>query len=424
VGSADIALGECITVDLGIEVDVRPVRYATRQPVLAVDGTVIGYKLIFRTDVVSHFSELETDVSGSAVIEMSTLLSLDTLCDHRMAFIECNREVLLERGLALLPPEKVVAEIDSSVTVDDTIYQLCCDMKNDGYRIALADFSIGDPRESIAHFADFIFVDLQRTPWDDIPHIIGTDRWRHSGLVATSVETREEMEFARKAGFQFFQGNFFRKPESLRTRSAHTNRTVYLRLLRAVSQPELDWNAIEDLIKSDATIYYRFMRFVNSAGVGIRCEIRSVRQALGLLGDDEIRRWCRLAGMFEMSKGRPGEILLSALVRARFAELLGERIEHVGADLFLLGLLTLMDTILEIPMDAIVNGLSLDEASLTFLLEHEGILRPVFELVFAVESGIWNSVVGWCAKLGVGEDYAAECYSSAMAWAQSITASL
>ncbi|MGA8742774.1 MAG: HDOD domain-containing protein [Terracidiphilus sp.] len=413
-----------MTVELSIEADVRPARYATRQPVLAVDGTVIGYKLIFRTDVVSHFSELGIDNSGSAAIEMSTLLSLDTLCDHRMAFIDCNRDVLLQHGLALLPPEKVVAEIDSSVAIDDAIYQVCCDMKNDGYRIALGDFSPGDPREPIAHLADFVLVDLQRTQWDDIPRILGTDRWRHSGLVATSVETRDEMEFARKAGFQFFQGNFFRQPESLRSRTALTNRTVYLRLLQAVSQPELDWNSIEALLKSDATIYYRFMRFVNSAGLGIRCEVRSVRQALGLLGDNEIRRWCRLAGMFEMSKGQPGELLLSALTRARFAELLCKRIEHDNADLFLLGLLTMMDTILEIPMEAIVDGLSLDRASRIFLLEHEGPLRPIFELVFAVESGMWNSVVEWCGRLGVKEDYAAECYSSAIAWAQSIIASL
>ena len=411
-------------MESSIEIDARPVRYATRQPVLAADATVIGYKLIFRTDVVSHFSELETDRLGSAAIEMSTLVSLDTLCDHRMAFIDCNRDVLLQHGLALLPPDKVVVELAPSVLVDDIVYQLCCDMKNDGYRIALADFSLGDSREPIAHLADFVFVDLQSTQWEDIPQIIGADRWRHSGLVATSVETREEMEFARKAGFHFFQGSFFLKPQSLRTRTALTNRTVYLRLLRAVSQAELNWDTIEELIKCDATIYYRFMRFVNSAGVGIRCEVRSVRQALGLLGDDEIRRWCRIAGMFEMSKGRPGELLLSALVRGRFAELLGKHVEHNDADLFLLGLLTLMDTILEIPMDAIVEGLSLNEDSMTFLLEHEGILRPVFELVFAVETGMWNTVVELCRQLSVKEEYAAECYSSAMAWAQSIIASL
>ena len=77
-------------MDQNLNLDGRPVKYATRQPVLAADGTVIGYKLLFRTDVVSHFSGQGTDDSGSAAIEMSTLLSLDALCDHRMAFIDCN----------------------------------------------------------------------------------------------------------------------------------------------------------------------------------------------------------------------------------------------------------------------------------------------------------------------------------------------
>ncbi|MGC1423462.1 MAG: HDOD domain-containing protein, partial [Terracidiphilus sp.] len=259
---------------------------------------------------------------------------------------------------------------------------------------------------------------------EETQSIIGFHRWKHSGLIATNVETREDAEYARNAGFQFFQGNHFRKPESMRARTAQINRTVYLRLLQAVCQPELHWDAIEELIKSDATIYYRFMRFVNSAGVGIRCEIRSVSQALGLLGDDEIRRWCRLSGMFEMSQGRPGDLLLSALVRARFAELLGQRIEHDRTDLFLVGLLTLMDTILEIPMSAIIEGLSLDDVSTTFLLEHEGSLRPVFELVFAVETGAWGSVLQSCQQLHVQEDFAAQCYSSAMAWAQVLTDSI
>src|SRR5258708_40056808 len=119
-----------------LDVEVRPVKYATRQPIFATEGTVIGYKLLFRTDVVSHFSAFSSDDSGTAAIEVSTLLSLDILCDRRMAFIDCNRDVLLQRGLSLLPPQKVVAEIEPNVIVDDAIYQRCCDLKNDGYRIA------------------------------------------------------------------------------------------------------------------------------------------------------------------------------------------------------------------------------------------------------------------------------------------------
>ena len=403
---------------------VRSVRYATRQPILATDETVIGYKLLFRTDVVNHFSGQDAEDAGRTTIDMSTLLGLDVLCDHRLAFIGCTRDILLGSGLAFLSSERVVAEIDPSVFVDDAVLQACCELKNAGFRIALDQFTEEDPREPIVHLADYLKIDVSTTRWEDISRIIGPQRWQHTGLLATGVESREHFEFARKAGFQFFQGYFFRKPEMLRTRTLSTNLMVYFRLLEAVAKPDLDWNAVEELIKSDPALYYRLLRFLNSAMIAFRGEVHPVRQALTLLGENEIRRWCRLAGMFEMSQGRPGELLLSALVRARFAESLGARLEHDSADLFLLGMLSMMDAILEIPMSAILEGLSLDEDSTRLLLDHEGSLKSIFELILAVEAGAWPSVVEGCRAAGIEEDFAAECYSNAMAWAQSLTASL
>jgi EAL and modified HD-GYP domain-containing signal transduction protein len=156
--------------------------------------------------------------------------------------------------------------------------------------------------------------------------------------------------------------------------------------------------------------------------MAFRGEVHSVRQALALMGENEIRRWCRLAGMFEMSEDRPSELLLSALIRARFAESLGAHIEHGSADLFLLGLLSMMDAILEIPMSAILEGLALDDDSARLLLEHDGTLKPIHDLVVAVESGIWPSVVRSCRAIGIQESVAAQCYSNAIAWAQSLLA--
>lgn len=109
--------------------DVRRFRYATGQPILAEDETVIGYKLINRTDVVSHFRGADPDASVRTAIDMSTLLGLDILCDHRQAFIGCNRDILLDQDLAILPPDRVVAEIEKSVTVD-AVFQACCELKN------------------------------------------------------------------------------------------------------------------------------------------------------------------------------------------------------------------------------------------------------------------------------------------------------
>jgi c-di-GMP-related signal transduction protein len=404
--------------------DARKLQFATRQPILAADETVIGYKLLFRTGVVSHFSAHVEEGAARRTIDMSTLLGLDVLCDHRLAFIGCDREILLQYGLAFLPANRVVAEIDREAEVDDAVIEACCELKNAGYRIALDGFTVDDPRQSIMHLADYLKVDLKGSGWEDIPELVGPDHWKHCVLAATNVESREDFDVARRRGFQLFQGYFFRKPESLRTRTAPTNRIIYLRLLQAVMQAELNWDRVEELIKSDPTLYYRLLRFLNSPLFGIRGEVRSVRQAFTLMGDDELRRWCRLAGIFEMSKGRPGELLLSALVRARFAELLGARIEHGEADLFLLGVLSMMDSILEIPMSAVIEGLPLNEHARRLLLEHDGELAGLYRLVSAVEAGAWKVVVDSCGELGVPEDFASGCYGEAMQWAQSLAASV
>jgi c-di-GMP phosphodiesterase len=130
---------------------------------------------------------------------------------------------------------------------------------------------------------------------------------------------------------------------------------------------------------------------LNSAAFASRSEIRSLGQALNLLGENELRRWCRLAGAFALSADWPSDLILSALVRARFGELMQPQIEHGTADLFLLGLLSLMVSILQIPMSVVIDGLPLDPDSTAMLLDNTGPLLPLGRLVWALERGAWGA---------------------------------
>lgn len=400
----------------------RPVRYAARQPILAIDETVIGYKLLFRTDVMDHFSGRETNSTSRRAIDTSSLLGLNVLCDNRLAFIGCTRDILLENALLSLPAENAVAEIGCGVAPDEAVQEACRGLKKAGYKIALDDFAVNDPRQPLTRYADFIKVDTKKKMWDDIESIAHAHGGRNIGLVAEKVETWEDFDRTRKAGFHYFQGYFFYRPETMRTRVAAANQTMYLRLLQAVSRPELDWQEVEDLIKRDPAIYFRLMRYINSAVMGLRSEVRSITQAITLMGENELRRWCRMAGAFEMSKNRPSDLMLSALVRGRLGELLASRFEHGETDLFLVGLLSLMDAILEIPMSAVIDGLPLDQNAVDLLLENKGPLRPLYELIWSIERGAWGPVVRQCRQLGVSEEHIAGAYSNAMEWAQAIAA--
>jgi EAL and modified HD-GYP domain-containing signal transduction protein len=399
----------------------RPVRYAARQPILAADETVIGYKLLFRTDVVSHFAWNNSEGTSRTAIEISSLLGLNVLCDNRLAFIRCTRDILLEDFLSFLPATKVVAEIGRAVGPDAAIRQAILELKRRGYKIALDGFVIDDSRVPLLDLSDFLTVDIQQTSWEDILCLTRSYGNQSLGLLADNVETWHEFEHALKAGFHYFQGFFFRRPEMMSTRGIPSNRVTYLRMLQAVSRPEMQWDEIEDLIKKDAALYYRLLRYLNSAAFGIRGEVRSVNQALTILGENELRRWCRLAGAFELSGERPSDLVLAALVRARFGELMQDHVEHGAADLFLLGLLSLMDAILQIPMSLVIDGLSLDADSTVMLVDNAGPLLPLYRLVWALERGAWGAVVRACDQLGLREEDVAESFSSAMGWAQSMT---
>jgi EAL and modified HD-GYP domain-containing signal transduction protein len=206
----------------------------------------------------------------------------------------------------------------------------------------------------------------------------------------------------------------------MRARGAQSNRTVFLRLLSAISKPDLDWKQIEDIVKSDPMLYYRLLRYLNSAIFGLRGEVKTVSQALTILGETEIRRWCQLSGMLELSRSKPSDLALAAMVRARFAELIGARVDSGDSNMFQVGLLSLMDAILEIPMREVLDGLPVDEDARNVLLEDVGPLSPVFDLMLAVEAGVWPRIAALSSQLNIDQEFIAQSHWTAMEWAQSI----
>ncbi len=397
-------------------------RLAARLPILSATEQVWAYKLLFRADVKNYFPLLDSDTASRRLIDMSSLIGLDTLCNERPAVIVTTRDTLLGEYLALLPPERVIAEIPDSVVMDNEVVEACQKLKGAGARIALGNFKAGEPRRA-SEIADFLKVDVKDSPLGDVVEL--ARHYRNGGprLIAERVETREDFEFARSMGFSLFEGYFFRKPELMRARSAQSNRHVLLRLLSTVFKPDLDWNELEEIFKSDAVLYVRLLRYLNSAIFGLRSEIKSIRRALTILGENEVRRWCRLSGMLELSKNKPSDLALSALVRARFAELIGTRVEHGDSDLFQVGLLSLTDAMLEISMRDVLDGLPLDEAVKTVLLENRGPLSPIYELLLAVEAGIWPKVEELAVELKIDQNFIAQSHWTAMEWAQSVAAS-
>lgn len=396
-------------------------RFVARQPILTKDETVFGYELLFRNGVENYFCPADPEAASRSTLDSSLLMGLDVLCDGRRAFINCTREMLLKDYIALLPSSQAVVEILESVEPDDLVMAACQRLKEAGYMIALDDFAVDDPREPLTEVADIIKVDVRATTAEERAAMVKRyGPWRRR-MLAEKVETREEFLAAKKAGFVYFQGYFFRKPEIMKAHEIAGNQLNYVRMLQVVSKPDLDPREIENAIKGEASLCYRLLRYMNSAIFGFANEIHSVRHALSMLGEREVRRWVRLVVTLSAGQNRSSEIVLSALVRARFCELLSPKIQHGDSDLFLLGLLSLMDSILEIPMAEVLEKVPIDQETKAVLLGGGSRLRPLYQLMLAQESGDWQHSAELAKSLKLAEGDVAEIYFQAMQWARQVS---
>lgn len=396
-------------------------RYAARQPILTADQQVYGYELLFRDSLENSFTSNDPDAASRNVLDSSILMGLDVLCDGRRAFINCTRDLLLRGYITLLPPNQTAVEILETVQPDELVISTCRRLKDSGYLIALDDFSENDPREPLVEVADVIKIDMRATSMDACAALVKRYATPRRRLLAEKTETREEFQAARKAGFSYFQGYFFRKPEIVQAREIPANRVNYLRLLQAISQPEADPHKIEEILKGEASLCYRLLRYLNSPIFGFRQEVKSVRHALTILGDREMRRWIRLVTTLTAAQNKPTDLILTALTRARFCEMISTKINRGSSDLFLVGLLSVMDAILEMPMGLVLDGIAVEPDTRAVLLGEQCSLTPIYDLMLAQEAGEWSAAERLSEQLHLANTFAADVHWSAMQWASEMT---
>jgi c-di-GMP-related signal transduction protein len=395
-------------------------RFLARQPIFYSDERLFGYELLFREGLENYFHAADAEKACRTTLDSSLLMGLDLLCASSYTFINCTRDVILSGHVTVLPPHSTVVEVLESVPPDREVYNACLRLKESGYLIALDDFVPDDPREPLTDLADIIKLDLIASPRDSWSRMVECYTKKAIRMLAEKVETREEFVITHEMGFIYFQGYFFQKPIVLSTTEVPPAQLNYLRMLEMAHRPELDWVELEKVIKQEASICYRLLRYLNSAAFSFVREIRSVRHAMSMLGEREIRKWISLVATLGAGRNKPGELVQSALIRARFCELLSQQIGGRNADDFLLGLLSLMDAILGMTMVDLLKRVPVEQEIKAALLGMPSRLLPLYKLVLAQESADWERCNQLAAQLHVAENDVAQAYLQALKWARDI----
>jgi c-di-GMP-related signal transduction protein len=394
-------------------------RFVARQPILDHTQKVFGYELFFRNGVEDYFNA-DQELASRSTLDSTLLFGLNTLCDGRHAFVNCTREVLLKDLVTLLPSNQTVVEVLETVEPEDRVVAACKRLKEAGYLLALDDFVPNDPRIPLCDLADIIKIDVRATRPEERTAMIRRYRTAKCRMLAEKIETPREFQQARDMGFVYFQGYFFCRPELVMGREVPENRLHYIRLLEMVSRSELDLRELERMIKQETSICYRLLRYLNSPLFGFSLEIKSIRHAMAILGERELRHWIRLVVMVSAAEQKCSELILMGLARARFCELLSKRLPS-NSDLFLMGLLSIMDAILEVRMEVLLEQVPVDREIKAALLGQSGTLRPLYRLMLAQESGEWEQSSELARELKLSADEVAGQWWQATQWAQQVT---
>jgi c-di-GMP phosphodiesterase len=403
-----------------------------REAILGRDQRVAGYAFMLRHRVNERVRDSSTHVRGlydEVLLRNLQAMQIQQLLEHRIAFIALSATSLFLPIVEHFPSEGTVYVVgpNEELAADaEAILGRLDYLKSQGYRLALHGTGVDLPGLSaIVPLADFLLLDIGD---NDIPatrtqlELVGKLA-PSVQFAATNITTREDFNVCLKFPFSLYQGPFVTHREDWNAGcldAARGKTVMLLNRLRADAElPELS-----RLIRRDPALVVRLMRYVNSAGMGLLHKVGSIDQALMLLGRQKLYRWVTLllfAGGESNAFMRP--LLENALIRARLAELLAKgRLDSAESDeLFLAGMISLMDVLLGMPMEAVIKQLGLPKPFHETLLEQAGKYVPYLRLAIACEKHDSHDISGWSAAIGLDEKAVNALHIEAMVWAQQST---
>lgn len=396
-----------------------------RQPIFDFNRRLYAYELLFRGTEGHDPANLSGDRATTSLLSAAFLTEgIDRISDFKPCFINFTTELLIKNIPASFPKNKIVIEILENVQPTIEVISACRSLSRQGYKIAMDDFVYDRKLEPLIELADIIKIDIIGTPLDTI-HKTLYRLANHSKiqLLAEKVETYAEFEKALKLGFTYFQGFFFSKPEVLAIKELTAAKINLLHLLAEVSSGSTTVSRLTEIINHDVAISYKLLRFLNSAYFYRLEKIESISQAIAYLGEQALRRFLMLMIISEMATKKPQELVRLALIRAKFCELLAKASgkPELQNNLFLLGLFSLLDAMLDSTMEYLVTKLPINNQVKDALTKQNGPLMPYLNAVTTYEKKATQECIQAVARIGVARKDVYEIYLQSLEFAQAFT---
>jgi EAL and modified HD-GYP domain-containing signal transduction protein len=363
-----------------------------RQPILDKNENIFGYELLFR-DSLENRAVFENKMHAMCRLLANVFenFGVDILIGNAKGFVNINEEMLFNNLIELIPSDKFILEILEDSNIDDNFIDNVKKLKILGYTFALDDF-IFEERYlkkfgKLIPIVDYIKIDLPSSKKEILDMQINKLKKYNVKLIAEKVEEKEDYEYCKEIGFDYFQGYYFAKPDILEQKNIDPSKIAVIKITNMLRK-DASINKIVEAFNINPDISYNLLRFINSANFFFRSNIKSIRHAISLIGYRKLQNW-----LFLLSYAKPGRLnkdtalLQTAVVRAKTMEILAEhKWGNAYADsAFLTGMLSLVDNLFRLPKEKLVMELDIAPEIKNAILFYEGKLGEMLMLVVHAE---------------------------------------
>lgn len=366
--------------------------FLARQPVFDRNLNVVAYELLYRAGQVnSAEGMIDPDkASKEVLVNAFSEIGLEKITNGLPALVNITQDILTSGALPKGLQKLLIPEVLEDVLVNEDVIQEVKNLINLGYNVALDDFVYSDEWLPLVKQARYIKLDVLDLGTLGVKEQLAKLRMTgtvNGKLLAEKVETHEEFELYRTLGFDYFQGYFLCKPHIMSGESVPASGLVITSLMAELSKEDYDIEEVERIICQDPRLSYKLLRVVNSASFGLSRTIKTISDAIVILGSQELRRWSSMLALSSVDN-KPNELLVTAIVRAKMCELLAEKLERKFAGgYFTAGLLSILDALLDKPLNEIVERMPLSAEIELALLTGGGDVGQVLNCVVSYEAG-------------------------------------
>jgi c-di-GMP phosphodiesterase len=393
-----------------------------RQPIFNRALEVIGYELLYRSLAAPDKAVILDGDQATLQVILNSFLDIgpSDLLDSKLAFINLTRNFIVGHYPIPFPPNQTVVEILEDIPVTRILVAAVADLVRRGYLVALDDVSELERVRPLLPIVHIVKVDIRKTPIGSLPGLVAALKPYDLKLLAEKVETQLEYNQCMNLGFDFFQGYFFCKPATIHHRQMDSMRIVVLQALASLENPNVDFDKLGSVIGSDVSLSYKLLRLVNSGFYSLPNPIVSMRQALVLLGLDQLRGWMTLLMMSQL-QNKPHELATEALIRARMAEQFARSMGRKSSEgFFLTGLFSVLDAYMDLPMQDAVKDMPISLQIRQALLFHEGVEGAVLSAIHSFEHGDWQASL----NLGLSPLQVNKIFANAVAYSARLSRQL